>query len=143
MTDLNLQVLKYTAHYCAALVDNYLVDSINIAERTLKLRPNSKSTQERLNYLKLGICKLSFYFETGRKYHKVIQFNHIGDCTTHAFIDKMTGDLYKPASHKAPQKLPNFNLCDVKQREWLFNNASYDGKYWSYTFNSLPPHTSK
>ena len=129
MTELNLHVLKYTAHYCAALVDNYLADSIDRAERTLKLRPNSKSTQERLNYLKLGICNLSFYFETGRKYHKVIQFDHHGDHSTHAFIDKMTGDLYKPASHKAPQKTPKFNLCITKQREWLYNNAKYDGKY--------------
>jgi hypothetical protein len=50
-----------------------------------------------------------FFSETGYKYTKVIrQYN--GQNSSHAFVDNNTGDIYKPASWKAPAKGIRYNL---------------------------------
>ena len=45
-----------------------------------------------------------FYIESGRKYHKLIMEipneNRAPSRSVHAFIDKKTGEVYKPASFK-------------------------------------------
>jgi len=60
---------------------------------------------------------------SGRKYHKV--FMHIGDRrdSIHAFIDKKTGSVYKPASCRGPFKDQRYNLLLIKDREWMFKNV--------------------
>lgn len=70
-----------------------------------------------------------FYIESGRKYHKLIMETGAGSRSVHAFIDKKTGDLYKPASFKAPAKHVRFNLCIISDREWLLENADWAGGY--------------
>jgi len=47
--------------------------------------------------------------EIGRKYMKVIKKGP-GSCYVYAFIDKVTGDIYKPASWKAPAKHARGNV---------------------------------
>ena len=66
---------------------------------------------------------------SGRKYHKV--FMHIGDRrdSIHAFIDKKTGEVYKPASIKAPAKGVRFNLLIMDQREECLARADWAGGY--------------
>ena len=66
---------------------------------------------------------------SGRKYHKV--FMHIGDRrdSIHAFIDKKTGAVYKPASIKAPAKGVRFNLLIMDQREECLARADWAGGY--------------
>ena len=70
-----------------------------------------------------------FYIESGRKYHKLIMETGSGSRSVHAFVDKKTGDLYKPASFKAPAKHVRFNLCIISDREWLLENADWAGGY--------------
>ncbi len=50
-----------------------------------------------------------FYIETGRKYHKLIMETGDSSRSVHAFIDKKTGEVYKPASFKSPAKHVRFN----------------------------------
>jgi hypothetical protein len=74
----------------------------------------------------------NYFYEldsSGRKYHKI--WMHIGDRrdSIHAFIDKKTGSVFKPASVKAPAKGERYNLCIIEQREWLFENATWHGSY--------------
>ena len=46
-----------------------------------------------------------FYIqEGGRKYHKIVMEYENGSKSVHAFVDKKTGEVYKPASFKAPAK---------------------------------------
>ena len=71
-----------------------------------------------------------FYsLESGRKYHKI--FMHIGDRrdSIHAFVDKKTGEVFKPASVKAPAKGVRFDLRLIEQREWLMEHADWAGGY--------------
>ena len=61
---------------------------------------------------------------SGRKYHKIW---HEGSC--HAFIDKKTGEVYKPASVKAPAKGVRFNLLIIEEREFVLENCDWAGGY--------------
>ena len=58
-----------------------------------------------------------FLIEPGRKYFKIIQYGTYdgviiseGHRSVHAFVDKLTGDLYKAAGWKAPAKGARYNL---------------------------------
>ena len=66
---------------------------------------------------------------SGRKYHKV--FMHIGDRrdSIHAFIDKQTGSVYKPASIKAPAKGERYNVLIINSREEMFERCDWAGGY--------------
>ena len=65
-----------------------------------------------------------YIYETGRKYLKVIKVDTDDDhrCVE-AFIDRQTGDLYKPASWNKPAKGIRFNLLDKESCEKLFKVA--------------------
>ena len=74
--------------------------------------------------------KYKFYIqEGGRKYHKIVMEYENGQRSVHAFVDKKTGELYKPASFKAPAKGVRFNLLVIKEREWLLQHADWAGGY--------------
>jgi hypothetical protein len=70
-----------------------------------------------------------FDIESGRKYHKLIMETNAGSRSVHAFVDKKTGEVYKPASFKAPAKHVRFNLLLINDREWLLENADWAGGY--------------
>ena len=70
-----------------------------------------------------------FYIESGRKYHKLIMETGGGSRSVHAFVDKKTGDVYKPASFKAPAKHVRFNLLSITSREECFARADWAGSY--------------
>lgn len=66
---------------------------------------------------------------SGRKYHKVFMTINGNRDSIHAFIDKKTGDVFKPASVKAPAKGARYNLLLIKDREWLLENVTWHGSY--------------
>ena len=74
-----------------------------------------------------------FVIESGRKYHKIIMevpnTNRPPSRSVHAFIDMKTGEVYKPASFKAPAKHVRFNLLLINDREWLLEHADWAGGY--------------
>ena len=66
-----------------------------------------------------------FSIESGRKYWKIMQ-NQGG---VHAFIDKKTGQVYKPASWRGPAKIVRYDLRIIREREMCFMNADWAGGY--------------
>jgi hypothetical protein len=66
---------------------------------------------------------------SGRKYHKIFMCIDGRRDSIHAFIDKKTGEVYKPASVKAPAKGVRFDLRLIEQREWLLQHADWAGSY--------------
>ena len=71
-----------------------------------------------------------FYIEEGgRKYHKLIMETESGSRSVHAFVDKKTGEVYKPASFKAPAKHVRYNLLSIESREECFERADWAGGY--------------
>ena len=69
--------------------------------------------------------RYKFEIQTGRKYHKIVAKNQ----GVHAFVDKNTGEVYKPASYKSPAKHVRYDLRSIKQRRVCFSNADWAGSY--------------
>ena len=79
-----------------------------------------------------------FDYQVGKKYIKVfnLQYQESNDYynrpagyragSVTAFIDKQTGEVYKPASWKAPAKHVRYDLRLIKDREFLHNPANTD-----------------
>ena len=101
---IQLSVTKYSLMLCDALQQNYQ-----------KQHPNGR------NY--------SYALISGRKYHKVMQCINGKTESVHAFIDRKTGEVYKPASVKAPAKGVRFNLLIIKEREFVLENCDWAGGY--------------
>jgi hypothetical protein len=66
---------------------------------------------------------------SGRKYHKIMMNDCWGGGSTHAFIDKKTGEVYKAASYASPAKGVRYDLRLIEQREWLGANCDWAGSY--------------
>ena len=69
--------------------------------------------------------RYKFEIQTGRKYHKIISKNQ----GVHAFVNKETGEVFKPASYKAPAKHVRYDLRRIKDRQRCFSNADWAGGY--------------
>ena len=78
---------------------------------------------------------IKFRMKFGKKYIKVIQQDEIlqrgGYCDggVHAFVDKKTGQVYKPASYKAPAKHVRYDLRLISDRSRCYQNADWAGGY--------------
>ena len=66
-----------------------------------------------------------FEIQTGRKYHKIYAKNQ----GVHAFVNKETGEVFKPASYKAPAKHVRYDLRIINDCERCFSNADWAGGY--------------
>ena len=113
--EIQLNIRKWTLMLCDALEHNF--------------RSRNKGTIGG----KYEAPSYKFVIESGRKYHKIIMEvpnnNRPPSRSVHAFVDKKTGEVYKAASFKAPAKHVRFNLCLIKDREWLLENADWAGGY--------------
>ena len=65
----------------------------------------------------------------GRKYHKIHMCINGRRDSIHAFIDKKTGEVYKPASVKAPAKGVRYNMLSITSREEMFERCDWAGGY--------------
>ena len=96
-----------------ARVEQWAMDLVDALEANYDRRyPNSSDP-------------VRFTIQAGRKYWKIIQ-NHGG---VHAFIDKKTGEVYKPASWKGPAKGVRYDLRVIEDRQRCYDNAEYSGGY--------------
>ena len=76
---------------------------------------------------------IKFVVNVGRKYLKINQI-HIRDGVesgggVHAFIDKHTGEVYKPASWRSPAKHVRYDLRIINQRQECLKRADWAGGY--------------
>ena len=68
-----------------------------------------------------------FSMELGRKYWKIMMVNN--QESVHAFIDKKTGDVFKPASWRGPAKIARYNLIDEVSYGQCIARADWAGGY--------------
>jgi hypothetical protein len=122
-------VLKNTYLLIEALKNNYREYSIRGHQRYVERGESVEYHQERIDELKNGILPIDYVIESGKKYHKVIMVDGGSSRSVHAFVDKNTGSVLKSASWKSPAKGERYNLLIIKEREWLFENASWCGGY--------------
>ena len=74
-----------------------------------------------------------FEVKVGRKYLKINQID-VRDGVefgggVHAFIDKKTGEVYKPAGWRGPAKGVRYDLRIINQREECLARADWAGGY--------------
>ena len=117
---------RYVDDYCKALNENYKQDTIRSLEHNLKRDPECSYSAEQLVKIMQGKANLDrFRYSEGKKYLKVTreEYNektgYWKDTTVHSFVDKKTGEDYKPASWKAPAKHVRFNLCNKQDMLFL------------------------
>ena len=67
-----------------------------------------------------------FKLTTGRKYHKIENDNGGG---VHCFVNKTTGEVYKPASYKSPAKGVRYDMRIINERNMLLSEADWCGSY--------------
>ena len=85
---------------------------------------------------------MKFVVKTGKRYYKIVQqefetwegsrnYGKYADGSVHCFVDKETGDVYKPASWKAPAKHVRFTFQNVDHLKFLLNpdNVGWAGGY--------------
>ena len=143
--DIQRRIEDYVIQYCETLEENFKQYSINSYKRNIneqRFPENTKYYEQRLAEIENGTANLyKFDYKTGKKFHKVffLEYQDANDYygtkagykagSVHAFIDKQTGEVYKPASWKAPAKHVRFDLRLIKDREFLFNwkNLSWAG----------------
>ena len=142
--DIQRRVEDYVIKYCETLEENfkqYSIDSYkrNIDHPTEVSKGYTSYYEEQLQKIEDGTANLyKFVFKTGKKFHKVyfLQYEEASEYygtkagyksgSVHAFIDKNTGEVYKPASWQAPANFVRFDLRLIKDREFLHNSANTD-----------------
>ena len=125
-TSTYIPVERYTDEYCKALTENFKIDSKRSIEYNLKKDPNCTYSKEQLAKIVSDTANLDkFRYYEGKKYLKVVreEFDERNDrwrdSTVHAFVDRKTGEVYKPASWKAPAKHVRFNFCNKQDLLFL------------------------
>ena len=130
-------VSKYVDTLCRALEEDYKQSHLRSMER-MHLESASEYTRNEIQATKNGTAKLMrFRVQSGRKYYKIIQQdydtfqdrNEYRDGSVHAFVDKTTGDVYKPAGWAKPAQHVRYNLLDDKSRENCLLSCDWAGGY--------------
>ena len=131
---------EYAQTLCETLEENFKQDSIASYKRMAMT--DSGYATKRLEEIENGTANLyKFVVQKGRKYLKIInqQYDDMGpnpsyeykNGSVHAFIDRETGDVYKPASWAKPAKHVRYNLLERSDRNFLFDyrNVGWAGGY--------------
>ena len=142
--DIQRRIEDYVNQYCRALEENFKQYSIrsykmNIDNPTEVSKGYTSYYKEQLQKIEDGTANLyKFDYQVGKKYIKVfnLQYQDANEYygtkagyrqgSVTAFIDKNTGEVYKPASWKAPAKIVRFNLLIIAERNYLLNPNNCD-----------------
>ena len=143
--DIQRRIEDHVIKYCETLEENFKQYSLRSYKRNIdenRFPENTKYYQDRVDEINNGTANLyKFVFKTGKKFHKVyfLEYQDANDYygtkagyksgSVHCFVDKNTGEVYKPASWKAPAKIVRYDLRLIQDREFLFNpnNISWAG----------------
>ena len=137
--DIETRVAGWVQTYADTITINYRDYHIHTLKGNLSGN-YPEYAREQLDEIEKGTEKLMYFkIKTGKKYYKIVQMNfdtfqnrnEYREGSVHAFVDKQTGQLYKPASWQAPAKHVRYDLRIIKEREFLFNsnNTGWAGGY--------------
>ena len=133
-------IKSYTEDYCKAITENYRLYHIRTLQGNLS-GDYPEYAQQQLDEIKNGTAKLmKFEIKEGKKYYKIVQVefdtfqnrNEYRDSSVHSFVDKNTGDVYKPASWRSPAtKHVRFTFQKPEDIRFLTNpiNVDWAGGY--------------
>ena len=136
-------IKSYVNDYADAITENYRRYHIKTLTRNLTESRYPDYAQEQLDAIENGTANLmKFKVYTGKRYYKIVQqefetweksryYGQYRDSSVHCFVDKETGDVYKPASWSAPAKHIRFTFQNVDHLKFLLNpdNVDWAGGY--------------
>ena len=123
------KVADYTVMLCDALYMNFKDAQIAAHKRSIANEINMDYHQSKIDEIMDHGAPIEFFIRTARKYLKVMMKDSGGSISIHAFVDRNTGDVYKPASVKAPAKGVRYNILNDDNREELYATADWAGGY--------------
>ena len=137
--DIETRVAGWVQTYADTITKNYREYHIHTLKGNLSGN-YPEYAREQLDAIENGTANLmKFKVKTGKKYYKIVQMefdtfqnrNEYREGSVHAFVDKKTGQVFKPASWQAPAKHVRYDLRIIKEREFLFNsnNTGWAGGY--------------
>ena len=140
--EIQRRIEDYVVKYCETLEENFKQYSIDSYKRNIdenRMPEHHSYYKEQLQKIEDGTANLyRFVYKTGKKFHKVYFLEYREKCdyynrpagyesgSVHCFVDKNTGEVYKPASWKAPAKHVRYDLRLIKDREFLHNPKNTD-----------------
>ena len=138
-TTLEERVLEWTEGLCNSLTENYKQYHLSSMKR-MNADSGSEYTRKEIEATENGTANLmKFVIKNGRKYYKIMQHdfdtfrdrNEYREGGVHAFVDKKTGEVYKPASYNSPAKHVRYDMRIITQREYVLNpmNCGWAGGY--------------
>ena len=136
-------IKSYVNDYADAITENYRSSHIKTLTRNLTESRYPDYAKEQLDAIENGTANLmKFKVYTGKRYYKIVQqefetwegskyYQQYRDGSVHCFVDKETGDVYKPASWSAPAKHIRFTFQNVDHLKFLLNpdNVDWAGGY--------------
>ena len=140
--DIETRVAGWVKTYADTITENYIRYHIETLEGNLSGN-YPEYARKQLDEIENGTANLMWFkVKTCKKYYKIVQqefetwegskyYGQYRDGSVHAFVDKKTGQVYKPASWQAPAKHVRFDLRIIREREFLFNykNTGWAGGY--------------
>ena len=137
--DIETRVAGWVQTYADTITKNYRDYHIHTLKGNLSGN-YPEYAREQLDAIENGTANLYWYkIKTGKKFYKIVQMefdtfqnrNEYREGSVHAFVDKKTGQVYKPASWQAPAKQVRYDLRIIREREFLFNsnNTGWAGGY--------------
>ena len=140
--DIETRVAGWVKTYADTITENYRRYHVETLEGNLSGN-YPEYARKQLDEIENGTANLMWFkVKTGKKYYKIVQqqfetwegskyYGQYRDASVHAFVDKKTGQVFKPASWQAPARHVRFDLRIIKEREFLFNykNTGWAGGY--------------
>ena len=137
--DIETRVAGWVQTYADTITENYRQYHVNTL--TGNLSGNyPEYAREQLDEIENGTANLMFFkVKSGKKYYKIVQqefetwegskyYGQYRDASVHAFVDKKTGQVFKPAGWAKPAKHVRYDMRIITQRQ-LLHNPNFTG--WS------------
>ena len=138
-TTLEQRVADWTQTYADTITENYRQYHLNTLQGNLSGH-YPEYAREQLDEIENGTANLMFFkVKSGKKYYKIVQqefetwegskyYGKYRDASVHAFVDKKTGQVFKPAGWAKPAKHVRYDMRIINQRQ-LLHNPNFTG--WS------------
>ena len=138
-TTLEQRVADWTQTYADTITENYRQYHLNTLQGNLSGN-YPEYAREQLDEIENGTANLMFFkVKSGKKYYKIVQqqfetwegskyYGKYRDASVHAFVDKKTGQVFKPAGWAKPAKHVRYDMRIITQRQ-LLHNPNFTG--WS------------
>ena len=135
-------IKSYVEDYAKAITENYRRYHLRTLNGNLSGN-YPEYAREQLDAIENGTANLMWFkVYSGKRYYKIVQqefetwekskyYGQYRDVSVHCFVDKETGDVYKPASWSAPAKHIRFSFQNVEDLKFLLNpdNVGWAGGY--------------